>query len=180
MKVIDNKGRLFGKLNLIDLLVILLVLALAVAVVLKVTGHGADKDAKVDYSQGDINSLEYTVICKVVNRILLPSLQEEIGNQLMSNGELVEDCRILDIKVDPCMERIILDDGTVKTVENPLYCDLTFTIGGTAPYAENAYHVGSQEVRVGKSHIVKTTTMELTGTVIEMTGAAFEMEAVNG
>ena len=38
MKIIDEKGRLFGKINLIDLLVIVLVIAIIAAVGWKLVG----------------------------------------------------------------------------------------------------------------------------------------------
>ena len=38
MKLIDEKGRLFGKINLIDLLVMLLIVAVLAAVVWKLGG----------------------------------------------------------------------------------------------------------------------------------------------
>ena len=44
MKVIDEKGRLFGKLNLIDLLVILLIVFAAVAAASKKHGYRRRND----------------------------------------------------------------------------------------------------------------------------------------
>ena len=41
MKIIDEKGRLFGKLNLIDLLVIILLIAAVAAVAWKLVGKKA-------------------------------------------------------------------------------------------------------------------------------------------
>ena len=41
MKLIDEKGRLFGKINLIDLLVVLLIVAVLAAVVWKLGGSRA-------------------------------------------------------------------------------------------------------------------------------------------
>ena len=41
MKIIDEKGRLFGKINLIDLLVIVLVIAIIAAVGWKLVGKKA-------------------------------------------------------------------------------------------------------------------------------------------
>ena len=38
MKLIDEKGRLFGKINLIDLLVVLLIVAVLAAVIWKLGG----------------------------------------------------------------------------------------------------------------------------------------------
>ena len=41
MKLVDEKGRLFGKINLIDLLVVLLIVAVLAAVVWKLGGKKA-------------------------------------------------------------------------------------------------------------------------------------------
>ena len=41
MKLIDEKGRLFGKINLIDLLVVILIVAVIAAVVWKLGGRKA-------------------------------------------------------------------------------------------------------------------------------------------
>ena len=41
MKIIDEKGRLFGKINLIDLLVLVLVVAVVLAVGWKLVGRKA-------------------------------------------------------------------------------------------------------------------------------------------
>ena len=55
MKLIDEKGRLFGKINLIDLLVVLLIVAVLAAVVWKLGGKKAaaavtGTDKKVVYT----------------------------------------------------------------------------------------------------------------------------------
>ena len=45
MKIVDEKGRLFGKVNLIDLLVLLLVIAAAAALIWKTAGKKAAEHA---------------------------------------------------------------------------------------------------------------------------------------
>ena len=45
MKLIDEKGRLFGKINLIDLLVVLLIVAVLAAVVWKLCGRKAARSS---------------------------------------------------------------------------------------------------------------------------------------
>ena len=46
MKIIDEKGRLFGKINLIDLLVLVLVVAVVLAVGWKLVGKKAAASIK--------------------------------------------------------------------------------------------------------------------------------------
>lgn len=165
MKLIKD-GRLFGKLNLIDFVVILLVVAVAAAFVIK-RGNMADVNPLASAEQKEI---EYDVICRMTAKEMLPDFQKAVGEQLMSNGEMVEACFLKDVKVEPFYESYVDGNGELQQIESADFCNVIFTIGGTAPYQDNAYHVGSQEVRTGKSHIVKTRTIELTGNVIRLEG----------
>lgn len=170
MKLFDKKGRLFGKLNIIDLLVILLVVAVIAAVGVKLTG--TDLTQSNQLTNGEMKDVSYSVLCRMVHVDVADALEEtEVGKQLMSNGELVESCYITGVERRPYYETYLTEDGEIRKVPLEDYCELLFTIGGEAPYVENSYLIGTQEIRVGKSHIVKTVTMELTGTVMEMEGA---------
>ena len=60
MKIVDEKGRLFGKVNLIDLLVLLLVIAAAAALIWKTAGKKAAEHAAKPLRA------TYTVLCDAV------------------------------------------------------------------------------------------------------------------
>lgn len=166
MKIIDEKGRLFGKLNIIDLLVILLIAAIAVAAVMKFTGA----DTANDHYDASLNrNIEYTVICRVVYNPIVAEAKKEVGNQLMAGGELVEGCFIKAVDVEPHYDTYVDNEGKMQKQLSEDYSDVVFTIAGEAPFVNNAYKVGTQEVRVARSHIVKTLTFEMTGTVTTLT-----------
>lgn len=168
-KIIDEKGRLFGKLNLIDLLVVILVVCVIGAVAVKMTGTEVTKDDQL--ANAEMVDISYTILCRMVHNDIADYIVEnEVGNQLMSNGELVESVFIEDIQRGTFYENYVTDDGEFQKIESQEYCDLTFIVSGQAPYGENAFRVGSQEVRVGKSHVVKTVGFEITGTCIELEG----------
>lgn len=169
-KIIDEKGRLFGKVNLIDLLVVLLVVAVAAAFIFKSTGGEVTKQEEME--NAEMKELSYVVLSRMVHNDIADYIVEnEVGKQLMSNGELVEGCFIEDIQRGTFYESYVTDDGEPMKKASDEYCDLTFIISGEAPYGGNAFHVGSQEVRVGKSHIIKTVGFEISGTVMELEGA---------
>ena len=67
MKIIDEKGRLFGKLNLIDLLVIILLIAAVAAVAWKLVGK---KAAETVADTG--RAITYTVTVEDAKRRSLP------------------------------------------------------------------------------------------------------------
>lgn len=167
MKLIDEKGRLFGKINLIDLLAIVLIVAvIAVMVVKKVEPSGAPVA-----TEDDMVDISYTVLCRMVHNDIADYIVEtQVGQQLMSNGKMVEDCYIERVERGTFYERYVTSEGEPMQAESTEYCDLTFVISGQCPYLANSYKVGSQEVRVSKSHIVKTVDFEITGTIMELTG----------
>ena len=172
MKLVKD-GRLFGKLNLIDLVVILLVLAVAVSLVVKRSGV-IDVDPLAGATQ---EKIEYKVICRMVSKVMLPDFESAVkrGEQIMSAGELVESCFLSgEMEVAPFYESYVDADGKLQRAESEDFCNVVFTVSGTAPYSDNSYHIGTQEVRTGKSHILKTNSIEITGNVISLVGVDSE------
>lgn len=168
MKVVDEKGKLFGKLNIIDLLVIILIIAAIVVVGVKVLGGGSDEEAPT-------TKLTYTVRINAQNAKLAERMAEYVDtatgkkDQLMAGGNLV-DAYIVDYWTEPTRYNKI-GDGTVEVfdtaaAEEAGLVDICVAIEA---YVTDTVinQVGTQEVRTGKSHIVKTTHFEFTTGTIE-------------
>ena len=165
----DKNGKLFGKINIIDLLVIIIAVAVVAAVALKMTGRMGATRPEVGAN------IVYTVRVEGVDKEVYASIQEFqatakangfVGDQLMSNGELLN-AYITDVASKPheAKAKISSMDGDVIIPVLEDTVDLTFTVEA---YVLNNIktELGSQEVRVGKTHIVKTTHYELNGGVI--------------
>ena len=149
-KFIDEKGRIFGKVNIIDILVVLLVLAVAAAVIFKAGGGEVTKADQL--ANAEMKDISYTVLCRMVhNDVANHVVENAAGQQLMSNGELVESCFVEDVQCAPYYESFLTDSGEVLQVENPTYCDLIITVSGQAPYGENSCHGGSQWLHICKA-----------------------------
>lgn len=144
MKIIDEKGRLFGKLNLIDLLVILLLLAAAFAAVWKL---GGKKAASAIADTG--RSVTYSVLIEDVPLPVAEFAQTQTGCPLVNNG------KVLSATIQSAANGDILEGHT----------DLVLTIDADAVFSSNVYVVGTQDVRVGYEYIVKTSELELTGII---------------
>lgn len=164
MKILDAKGKLFGKINLVDCLVVLVILAIIIAAAVKLTGTSVS-DA---LSGGDdMVTIRYEVLCTQVNPTTCDYAVTQIGSQLMNSGEMI-DAEITNCVIEPHMDTVETADGTLNYVENTMVHDLRFTIEAQTQLVANAYAVGTQELRVGKSHIVKTVGLEVTGTILSM------------
>ena len=161
MKFIDEKGRLFGKLSIIDLLVLILIIAAAVFVGTKLADR--NDTGEVDNS----TRLEYTVLATEVD----PSTYEVVKQYVdsasglkdqMMTGSTLCDGYVIDVVATPHVTYVECDDGTVKRVESSgddTRLDLLFTCVATvsSPVTNS---LGSQEIRAGIPHILKTTHFE--------------------
>ena len=145
MKIVDEKGRLFGKINLIDLLVIVLLIAAVAAVAWKLVGKQA---AETVADTG--RTITYTVTVEDVNREAAEFAATQIGKSLVNNSKVVD---------------AAITDAAVTEREDGTHVDLAVTIEGQGQFTGNVYKVGPQEIRVGYEYILKTSEFELTGLI---------------
>lgn len=162
MKIVDEKGKLFGKINLIDLLVVIVLIAAILFLAVRFT-RGSDADPV-----GASTKLNYTVLVSGISPDVYAEVQRQLANaggtdQLMANGELVSGY-VTGVTAAPHINFQPDANGMVTpSVEegDNARLDLTFTVEATVP-DPTVNLVGTQEVRVGKSHILKTTHFEFT------------------
>lgn len=76
------------------------------------------------------------------------------------------DAYVLEVSSEPYLIPVEKDDGTVVASEQPGYVSVNFTIRATITNPVTQA-VGTQEVRIGKTHIVKTKTFELVNGIVQ-------------
>ena len=164
MSMIDKKGKIFGKLNIIDLIAILLIVA-----VLALIGYQLLVRSPGGLA-GEGQAVVYTVEVKGVEPEVYEFIQKQLPSQLMAANELL-DASVTDVTATPVehdtyamMWNANLGVETLTQVDAGTY-NLVFTIEGTVKDNLSS-ELGTQEIRVGKSHIVKTATFELEGGII--------------
>ena len=130
MKILDRDGRLFGKISIIDVIVILVVIVLAAAVYVKTqmphTGNSVTATTVV-YQMRLENQPEY----------MLDAIQ--VGDQMFdkersTGGSLGT---ITDIAVSDGTDEAELDDGTIAMVPAEGYYNILLTIEGQALIGED-------------------------------------------
>lgn len=165
MRVVDEKGKLFGKLNIIDLLVIFILIAAVVLLGYKVLKKDGSMNA-------NYKVLTYTVLVKGVEPQVYDGIKAYIptdgtGDQLMANGEML-DAWAVDVTSVPHDNGLTMTDVSGQKLTFPVQddtLDLTFTIKANVVNTVTN-EVGTQEVRIGKGHIVKTIHFELANGII--------------
>ena len=148
MSMIDKKGKIFGKLNIIDLIAILLIVAVLALIGYKLLVRSPGGLA------GEGQAVVYTVEVKGVEPEVYEFIQKQLPSQLMAANELL-DASVTDVTATPVEH----DTYAMMWNANLGVETLTQVDAGT-------YNLGTQEIRVGKSHIGKTATFELEGGII--------------
>lgn len=163
--MMDEKGRLFGKINIVDLLVIVVIVIAAVFVGMKFLGN-RDSGTGAGASR---TRVVYTVLVESVQPEVYENIKARVDAgdaRLMASGELL-DGNVTGVTAAAHQESVVIDgaEGAVVLPAEEGLLDLTFTIECNVSNPITT-EIGTQEVRIGKSHIVKTDKFELTGGVV--------------
>ncbi len=157
-------GKVFGKINLIDLLVILVALAAVVAVGLKMTGHLGSVVTETG------SNITYTARVENVDREVYENAQAQgkPGDQLMASGALLSGYVTAVEATERDDKAEVLTSNGAPLVVYAGKADRVDVIFTVEAYVGNNIktELGTQEVRVGKSHIVKTTHFELVNATV--------------
>lgn len=155
MKLIDEKGKLFGKLNIVDLIVVLIIVAIVAAVVVRFTSSKLNANGLNPASED-----QYCYVTAFAS-LQVPEVADslKIGDHIVAGGKYT-DAEIVDIKVEPAAYVGVNSDGKAVYSEHPIWKDVTVVIKEKIDPSNITIKVGGQEARVGYSYIVKTQTVE--------------------
>ena len=143
MKIVKN-GRLFGKLNIVDVLILLVVIAAVAFLAVRMVGGSGGETIAADEPSAQAN-LRYTVLCED-----MPLMQAE-------NAVTAVTAEDYELKLD--------DDSILKVSPNQIFNSNKFQ---AAKNTVGSFVVGTQEVRIGRDYTVKTVDIEMLGTVSAM------------
>ncbi|ACK72411.1 conserved hypothetical protein [Gloeothece citriformis PCC 7424] len=160
MKILDSKGRLFGKLSILDLGAALVIL-LVITGIFVVPG----KSGTSTIAQVTTKPIEVDVIVRGLSvrdpQGLMRQLQEEKTTNIVIRNQPAGQVDIVSVTALPRQLAIPQPDGSVKALDDPrqemnFSQDMIMTLGGKAQMTNTGAVVGGQKVKIG-------TTIELEG-----------------
>jgi len=155
MNLIDKRGRIFGLINIIDLLVILLILAVVGRFALKAQQRPSAIESK---------NIEVVLLVKEVRDATANVIKEgDIVSETKTNMLLG---KVTNVEVIPSDTLVNTADGRVVNYPNPILKDVYVTLVGTGTVGENATVIGNSEIRVGTILNVKTNVYSVISTVM--------------
>ena len=151
------------KFNVIDVIVVVLILAVAALLVMKFAGG--------ETYQAQYGTIQYTVVVEDQPVEVYEGVQEHVPAALMASGARYDDQRIVSVSARSVLVR---DNG--EWVEDPHHVDIFFTIEGTVEITPvMTTTVATQEIRVGREIILKTEYLEFDPAIV----TAVEIDPLN-
>ena len=167
MKIIDQNGRLFGKISVIDVLVIFVVLVMAAALYFK--GHQTHTGVTVVE-----RPITFQVRVRCINDYTANAIQvkDNVYDQDYSSGGPLGE--ITDVQVERAPGRRLTDnlgDGTSRMVESEGTVDLLVTIRGSGLITGKSYSLNRvYDLGINSSRNYYTKRVNFTGTVASISG----------
>lgn len=167
MKLIDQNGRLFGKISIIDLLVIAAVAVIAAAVYVKnnatPTGSGTVKEQRITFQIRTVSMEDYvTDAIRVGDKIYDANYSSGSGPV----GEITQ----VQVLSDPgvALEEN-MQDGTAPQIPVEGTVDLLITVEGSGVSDGRSYTINRvYEVGVNSSRTYRTNRATFNGVVVEI------------
>ncbi len=164
MKIVNKEGKLFGLINVIDLVIIVAVLIVGIACAYKFLSPTAQS----------ITAPKSDMIVTMRVRGAMDYLEAEMtdetvikaGDKLVGGSGFVDGAEIVKVESEPYVITGEVSDGTFVTSTVPDKWDIVITVKCPQAESDPIYKIGTQEIRIGRGFILKTQKTEL-NTIIE-------------
>lgn len=149
MKIIDKKGRLFGLINIVDLLIIILLLAL-VAVGVKRFGNKA--------AVGEATTKKGVITAEIKDVRDVTVKNVKVGDPIYDydKGTLIG--KILTAEVEPYKDETEYQ-GKFFNAEVPGKYRVIMTIDADVKETQDFYQVGTEQIRIGAEMRIKNKSI---------------------
>ncbi len=163
MKIVDEKGRLFGKVNLLDLVVVLFVVVVVGFIALKLVSN----PESYAVSQSDnVKKMYVTVKCQLVTDGFANSIQP--GDKLLAQNAYTGGTVHSIDSVTPAEYTGVDDKGQVVISSHPYLKDVVVTLVTDQNVESPVLKVNGQEARVGTKIFFKTQKVESSSLVMNI------------
>lgn len=154
MKLIDNKGKLFGKLHVLDIFVVLIFLAVVLGAMNKFSGGNL---LSFDGNTKKVNAVIW-IQTKEYRPMYFESLK--IDDVLAEDKKYLEG-KITEVQVVDYMAAEVSSNGSIVVGPHPFYKKALVKIEATLDYKEPIYSLGKQEIREGAAIFLTTENSNL-------------------
>ena len=143
MKIIDEKGRLFGKISVIDIIVIVFVIVVSALCIYKYVSRDKEEDIKRENEK-----LVVTFLAEEVPQYVTETLKE--GKKVKDSEQRTTIGTVANYNVGPSISYATTFQGDYVKTTKEGYNSVEVTIDGLGYFEDTGVRIGSQLFLVGK------------------------------
>lgn len=159
MKLLDDKMRLFGLVNPVDILAVLLVLAVAAIGYTLLKGESPA-------SPGEEGTVEVVFVAQGI-----PAVQEDlvkVGDVAARTGGTGKMGKVAAVRFEPAVKEVTDASGTIKVVKSEMLRDVYLTVRGTGAVTDTGVNLGDERIRVNQVFEVQMPRFQVSARVISV------------
>ncbi|GBF35376.1 hypothetical protein DCCM_4499 [Desulfocucumis palustris] len=156
MKLIDEKGKVLGIINVIDLIILLVIVLVGAGAAYKYTHKEA---------QGEIKTVEFQVMVPCVRPELAQAVKA--GDKMVQGGSYTT-VTVKSVDIKPGLSVNLNAQGNKVISYDPYMKDVFVVNEGKVNISSASITMGGQEIRIGKDYYVKSRDYELKGTIMKI------------
>ncbi len=157
--MLDKKGRLFGRISVIDLAVIVILLVVAIRFAYAHFGARIGQSI-VEREQ----TIEVTFLVQVIRDTTVDAIRRSQAMFEFKTGAYLGD--VVKVETEPADVLFLLREGVWAQTESPNRVNALVTVRGKARIGENVITMGGVEMRVGASVGLKSKWVAVQGNVL--------------
>ena len=171
--IMDKKGKLFGKVSIVDIFVILVIIIGIVGVFVTKVKLDNEKllsdDSKMLIKiSAEKDKLEIKLKAKEVRDVTRDSIIVGDDVYLVANDKILG--TVSRVESEPAMRDVVSDDGTVYTAPVPDRFDVTIVVDADGKRKDEGFYTDSNiHLLYGKEMEIKTSTIQTVPKVDEIT-----------
>lgn len=160
MAILDSKGRLFGKVSILDLGAALMILLVVAGIFLFPGGSGSVAQVGTNTKPIEVDVMVRGLTVRDP-QALIKSLEDEKKTKIIIRNQPYGEVDVLSVQSLPRSVAVPQPDGTVKSLPDPrpelnYTVDMLITLGGDAQIVDDGPVLANNKIKVG-------TPMELEG-----------------
>lgn len=154
-------GKLFGKINIVDLSVIIIIILLIVGATIKFGNFNSKTE------ETENQTIEYKLEIKNVRDYTLNALVS--GDAVYDSQTGINIGTITDVEYTTAKTYEGLITGEIVLVENPYKCDIVLTIETPGTVETDAYYANKTiELKINSAKIIETKYTKTSGTISDI------------
>jgi len=157
-RFLDERGRIFGKVNVVDLLVLLVIIAVAAFAVVRFTGATAESvPLKVTYTVEEVRQATVDAIVGAV----------EVNGTVRDDGGTVLG-KVVEVGAKPTQVEYPTAEGRPEAFDSPIFSDVDIIVRGEGSRSGETLRIGSVPMRTGRKITLVGTGFEVQSVIMKV------------